>query len=52
MIDPGTRIEAIKQVGQREDTGVILLDVVLGYGSHPDMAGALAPAIREVLGKA
>lgn len=52
MIDPATRIEAIKQVGQREDTGVILLDVVLGYGSHPDMAGALAPAIKEVLAKA
>ncbi len=52
MIDPSTRIEAIKQVGQQEDTGVILLDVVLGYGSHPDMAGALAPAIKEVLEKA
>ena len=26
---------------------VILLDVVLGWGSHADPAGALAPAIRQ-----
>lgn len=49
MIDPATRIEAIKKVGADENTGVILLDVVLGYGSNPDMAGALAPAIKEAL---
>ena len=52
MIDPATRIEAIKKAGAEADTGVILLDVVLGYGSHADMAGALAPAIKEVLDKA
>jgi len=52
MIDPATRIEAIKKAGAETDTGVILLDVVLGYGSHADMAGALAPAIKEVLEKA
>lgn len=52
MIDPATRVEAIKQVGAQADTGVILLDVVLGCGSHPDMAGALAPAISEVLSNA
>ncbi len=52
MIDPATRIEAIKSIGSQLDTGVILLDVVLGYGSHPDMAGALAPAIREVKDRA
>jgi FdrA protein len=27
---------------------VILLDVVLGYGAHPDPAGELAPAIARV----
>ncbi|NLZ26071.1 MAG: acyl-CoA synthetase FdrA [Chloroflexi bacterium] len=52
MIDPATRIEAIKKAGAEADTGVILLDLVLGYGSHADMAGALAPAIKEVLEKA
>lgn len=52
MIDPATRLNAIREAGAKPDTGVILLDVVLGYGSHPDMAGALAPAIRSVLDNA
>ena len=26
---------------------MIVLDVVLGYGAHPDPAGELAPAVRE-----
>lgn len=47
MIDPNIRIEMIKKLARDPKTGVILLDVVLGYGSHPDMAGALAPAIAE-----
>ena len=29
--------------------GVLLIDVVLGYASHPDPAGVLAPVIREAL---
>jgi hypothetical protein len=27
--------------------GVVLLDVVLGYASHPDPGGALVPAVSE-----
>jgi succinyl-CoA synthetase alpha subunit len=49
MIDPTTRIDAIKKFGADAKTGILLLDVVLGYGSHPDMAGVLAPVIRETL---
>lgn len=49
MIDPTTRIDAIRKFGADPKTGIILLDVVLGYGSHPDMAGVLAPVIRETL---
>lgn len=49
MIDPEIRINKIKEYAMDEDTGVILLDCVLGYGSHPDMAGALAEAIQEAL---
>ncbi|GER80106.1 acyl-CoA synthetase FdrA [Candidatus Denitrolinea symbiosum] len=49
MIDPATRIDAIKKYGADPKTGIILLDVALGYGSHPDMAGVLAPVIRETL---
>ncbi len=52
MIDPRSRIEAIREFGADEKTGIILLDVVLGYGSHPDMAGTLAPVIKEVLDNA
>ena len=29
------------------EVAVILMDVVLGYGSHPDPAGEMAPAIRK-----
>lgn len=52
MIDPDVRVRKLREVIQDETTGVILLDVVLGYGSHPDMAGALAPDIKEALDNA
>ncbi len=47
MIDPEVRIKKIMECARDPQTGVILLDCMLGYGCHPDMAGALAPAIRE-----
>ena len=47
MIDPEVRINKIKEAVEDETTGIILLDIVLGYGSHPDMANALRPAIEE-----
>ncbi len=47
MIDPEVRIRKIKEYAKDENTGVILLDCVLGYGSHPDMAGALSETIKE-----
>lgn len=49
MIDPEVRIRKIKEYAEDENTGVILLDCVLGYGSHPDMAGALLEAIKEAI---
>jgi FdrA protein len=48
MIDPSSRPELILEEAADPATAVILLDVVLGYGSHPDPAGAIAPACREV----
>ena len=45
MIDPRLRNEHLQAVARDPETAVILLDVVLGYGSHPDPAGALAGAI-------
>ena len=47
MIDPDVRIEKIREYAQDEKTGIILFDVVLGYGAHEDMVGALLPAIEE-----
>lgn len=52
MIDPSVRIEKLREFGADPKTGVILLDVVLGYGAHEDMAGQLAPVIKEILKKA
>lgn len=46
MIDPRLRSEKIEEAGDDPEAAVILLDVVLGYASHPDPAGALVPAIR------
>jgi hypothetical protein len=52
MIDPRLRNEFIAAAAADPTTAVILLDVVLGYGSNPDPAGALAPTIEEALATA
>jgi len=46
MIDPRLRSEKIEEAGRDPGVGVLLLDIVLGYASHPDPAGALVPAIE------
>ncbi|WP_409275115.1 acyl-CoA synthetase FdrA [Neobacillus sp. SCS-31] len=48
MIDPDTRIKFFQKAAEDESTAIILFDVVLGYGSHDDMAGALIPAIQKI----
>jgi FdrA protein len=50
MIDPEPRAERIIQDTEDPDVAVILLDVVLGYGAHPDPASVLAPACRVAAG--
>jgi FdrA protein len=47
MIDPTLRNRRIVQEAHDPATAVILLDIVLGYGAHPDPAGATLEAIRE-----
>ena len=47
MIDPTIRLSRLLEEAQDPETAVILLDVVLGYGSHPDPAGILLPVIKE-----
>jgi FdrA protein len=49
MIDPGLRNERLQREAADPETGVVLLDVVLGYGAHPDPAGELAPLIEGAL---
>ena len=48
MIDPEVRIAMFKEYAAKENTGVILFDVVLGYGAHEDMTGALLPTIEDI----
>lgn len=48
MIDPEARIEILRQEGANPDVAVIVLDVVLGYGAHPDPAAELATVCAEV----
>lgn len=47
MIDPTARRERIVAECADPETGLLLLDVVLGYGSHPDMAGEMVAALME-----
>ncbi len=48
MIDNDLRIRRMKQEADDPEVGMILFDVVLGEGSHPDPASELVPAIREI----
>ena len=45
MIDPTLRLERLARELDDVDCGVVLLDVVLGHGAHPDPAAGLAPLI-------
>jgi hypothetical protein len=52
MIDPTLRNRAIVEAGADPRVAVLLLDVILGLGSHPDPAGAAVSAIREAQAQA
>ena len=47
MIDNDLRIRRLLQEARDPEVAVIMLDVVLGYGAHPDPAAELGPAIRQ-----
>lgn len=47
MIDPTTRLERILIEAENPETGVLLLDFVLGYGSHEDPAGITLEALKK-----
>jgi FdrA protein len=46
MIDPGLRLKRFQEEASDPAVRAILLDIVLGYCSHPDPAAIYAPAIR------
>ena len=47
MMDNDLRIKRLAQEAADREVAVILLDVVLGHGAHPDPAAELAPAIEQ-----
>ncbi|TWP38064.1 protein FdrA [Leekyejoonella antrihumi] len=49
MIDPEARIDVLREHAADDSVAAIILDVVLGYGSNPDPAGALAPVCAEIM---
>jgi FdrA protein len=51
MIDYDLRVRRLLQEASDPEVAVIVLDVVLGYGAHPNPAGELGPAIRKARGQ-
>lgn len=47
MIDPSYRCERLVEEAKDPDTAIIIFDLVIGYGSHPDIAGEMADAIEK-----
>jgi FdrA protein len=47
MMDNDLRLRRLKQETADPEVGLIMLDVVLGEGAHPDPAAELAPAIAQ-----
>ncbi|PJG57869.1 acyl-CoA synthetase FdrA [Aeromonas cavernicola] len=47
MIDPTNRISRLLQEAQDPEVGVIVMDFVLGFGSHENPVGVMIEAIKE-----
>ena len=50
MIDFRPRCRRLLQEASDPEAGVVLMDVVLGYGAHADPASEMAPAIEQAMG--
>ena len=48
MVDLEVRIGFLEQAAAGDGVGCVLLDVVIGHGSHADPAGGLAEALRPL----
>jgi FdrA protein len=51
MLDFGPRLSLLAAEAADPNCRVILLDVVLGHGAHPDPGAELAPAVRSALAR-
>ena len=51
MIDPSLRNERLERESRDPEVGAIVLDVVLGFGAHPDPASGLARVISGALNR-
>lgn len=47
MIDPSVRDDALRAALTNPDIGVVLLDLVIGYGAHADPAAHLASVVEK-----
>lgn len=52
MIDPTLRLQYLSRAAEDSETAVILLDIVLGFCSHPNPAAIYAPAIAQARARA
>jgi len=52
MMDNELRIRRLYEEARDPEVAVIMLDVVIGYGSHPDPASEIAPAIQKYIAEA
>ena len=52
MMDNEMRIRRLMEESQDPEVAVIMLDVVIGFGSHPDPASEIAPAIAKAKAEA
>lgn len=52
MMDNALRLRRLEQEANDPTCAVILMDMVLGYGAHPDPASELAPAIAGAIERA
>jgi FdrA protein len=47
MLDPTVRNERLLQEAKDPESAVLLIDVVLGFGAHPDPVGMSVPYLQE-----
>lgn len=52
MMDNELRIRRLYEEARNPEVALIMLDVVIGYGSHPDPASEIAPAIAKCIKEA